>query len=191
VERFRGRANLALNEAGRGQAEATAFSLSDSDVAAMYTSPLRRALETADIISNHLGVFAQLLDGLIDIDYGSWQGISPADAAKQDPEHYTKWIERPQEVRFPGGESLREVRSRVMAAVEQLAAGHRDETVILVSHKVVCQVLLCALIGLDNSHFWQIGQDVSAINYFEFKDTATTVTLVNNTCHLKDLTAGK
>jgi len=191
VERFRGRADLALNDTGRKQAEAAASGLNGLSVAAIYTSPLRRALETANIISKHLSVSVQLSNSLIDIDYGSWQGLSPEDAVKQYPELYTKWIERPQEVRFPGGEGLGGVRSRVMGVVEQFAARHHGETVVLVSHKVVCQVLLYALLGLDDSHFWQIGQDVNAINSFEISDAMTTVTSVNDTCHLKALTAGR
>jgi len=78
----------------------------------------------------------------------------------------------------------------VLAAVEGLASKHVDQTVILVSHTVVCRVLMCAMLGLDNSHFWQVRQDVNAINIFELRDGAPLVVSVNDTCHLKNLSAG-
>ena len=189
VEKYRGRTHLALNETGRRQAEAVALSIKDLPIAAIYTSPLKRAVETANILSKYNGVPVQILGGLIDIDYGGWQGLSPKEVVKQDSELYTKWLERPHEVRFPDGESLGDIRSRVVAAVEELVPKHNNETVILVSHKVVGQVLICALLSLDDSHFWQLNQDVGSISIFEIKDTMATIILLNDNCHIKSLAA--
>lgn len=190
AEKYRGRAHLALNKIGRKQAEAIALSIKGLPIAAIYTSPLKRAVETANTMSKHTGVPVQILGGLIDIDYGGWQGISPEEAVKRDSELYTKWIEHPHEVRFPDGESLGDVRARAVASVAGLASKHNNETVVLVSHKVVGQVLICALLGLDDSHFWQIEQDVGAMSIFEMRDAATTIILLNDTCHLKGLADG-
>jgi phosphoserine phosphatase len=190
VERFRGRADLALDETGRRQAEAAALRLKGEQIAAIYSSPLKRTIETASIIARQLKLPVQPFEGLLDIDFGSWQGLSPEEASKQDSQLYKKWLEHPNEVRFPHGESLDIVRQRVVAGVEDVALKHEDQTVALVSHKVVCQVLMCAMIGLDNSHFWQVRQDVNAINIFELRDGSPLVMLVNDTCHLKNLAAG-
>ena len=190
VERFRGRADLSLDETGRKQAEAAALRLKGEKVAAIYSSPLKRTIETADILARQLKLTVQPFEGLIDINFGSWQGLSPEEASKQDSRLYRKWLEHPQEVRFPNGESLDIVRQRIVSGVEDVASKHNDQTVVLVSHKVVCQVLMCAMIGLDNSHFWQVRQDVNAINIFELRDSSPLVTLVNDTCHLKNLGTG-
>jgi broad specificity phosphatase PhoE len=190
VERFRGRADLSLDETGRRQAEAAALRLKGEKIAAIYSSPLKRTIETADILASQLKLLVQPFEGLLDIDFGSWQGLSPKEAAQQDSQLYQKWLERPHEVRFPQGESLDIVRRRVVSGVEDVASKHNDQAVVLVSHKVVCQVLMCAMIGLDNSHFWQVRQDVNAINIFELRDSAPLVMLVNDTCHLKNLAAG-
>lgn len=190
VERFRGRADLSLNETGVKQAEAAAASLRGQQVAAIYSSPLKRAIQTADAIALQLKLRVQPLEGLIDIDFGSFQGLSAEEARKKDNKLLIMWLEKPHLARFPKGESLDIVRRRVLAAVDGLAAKHKDQTVIMVSHKVVCQVLMCAMLGLDNSHFWQVRQDVNAINIFEMRDGASLVTLVNDTCHLKSLSAG-
>jgi len=190
VERFRGRADLVLDETGRRQAEAAALRLKGEQVAAIYSSPLKRALQTAEPIAKQLKLAVQPLEGLIDIDFGSWQGLSSEEATGQDSQLFQMWLERPHLVHFPKGESLEIVRQRVLGAVDELAARHKDQTVILVSHTVVCRVLMCAMLGLDDSHFWQVRQDVNAINIFELRDGAPLVMLVNDTCHLKNLAAG-
>jgi broad specificity phosphatase PhoE len=190
VERFRGRADLSLDETGRRQAEAAALRLKGEKIAAIYSSPLKRTIETASILARQLKLPVQPFEGLLDIDFGSWQGLSPEEAAQQDSQLYKKWLEHPDEVSFPNGESLDIVRQRVVSGVEDVASKHHDQTVVLVSHKVVCQVLMCAMIGLDNSHFWQVRQDVNAINIFELRDGAPLVMLVNDTCHLKNMAAG-
>lgn len=188
-ERFRGRADLSLNETGLRQAEAAALNMRGQEAAAIYSSPLKRALETAAVLGKQLNLPVTPLEGLIDIDFGEFQGLSADEAAQRDSDLVRRWIDCPHTVRFPGGESLEIVRQRVSAAVEEAAARHSGQAVILVSHKVVCQVLLCAMIGLDNSHFWQVQQDVCAINAFEVRDGVPTVSLVNDTCHLKSLAA--
>lgn len=190
MERFRGRADLSLDETGIKQAEAAAASLKGRQVAAIYSSPLKRAMQTAEAIAKVFRLPVQPLQGLIDMDFGEFQGLSAEEARKKDGQLLNMWLERPHLAKFPKGESLDIVRERVLAAVDELAARHVDQTVILVSHKVVCQVLMCAMLGLDNSHFWQVRQDVNAINIFEIRDGAPLVTLVNDTCHLKNLPAG-
>jgi len=126
-----------LDEMGRRQAEAAALRLKGEQVAAIYSSPLKRALQTAEPIAKQLKLSVQPWEGLIDIDFGSWQGLSSEEATGQDSQLFQMWLERPHLVRFPKGESLEIVRQRVLAAVDELAAKHVDQTVILVSHTVV------------------------------------------------------
>ena len=185
-ERFRGRAEIELNEFGLRQAEATAARLARWKVDTIYSSLLNRALATAEILSSpfHLKVIS--LPGIIDIDYGSWQGLSLREAQAQDGQLYQLWQQSPHLVSFPQGESLTQVRTRAAAAVDSLLTKHVGETIVLVSHKVVCKVLLCYFLGLDNSRFWQIEQDTAAINIVEFRDNVFVLKLLNDTCHLRN-----
>jgi broad specificity phosphatase PhoE len=121
------------------------------------------------------------------MDFGRWQGLPIADVKEKYPELFDLWRYRPEQLKIPDGESLEDVRKRVVATIDDLAAKHEDETVALVTHRVVCKVLLCHLLGLDNSHFWQIAQDATAINLFEMWDGRCTVRLINDTCHLRAL----
>lgn len=187
VERFRGRVDIDLDEVGIKQAEAAAERIAKLQAAAVYSSPLRRAMTTAEIIARRSNLEAKLLPGLIDIDFGDWQGLSPDEVAARNNELYSKWLGSPHLVEFPGGESLAMVRERASSAVDSLITQHPAETVILVSHKVVCQVLVLILLGLDNSHFWEITQDVCAINLFEVRNGVPSALFLNDTCHLKDV----
>lgn len=187
VERFRGRVDIELDAVGMKQAEAAANRISEWQVSAIYSSPLRRALTTAEILARQSGLEAKLLEGLVDIHYGTWQGLSPKEVITRDGDLYSKWLESPHMVKFPKGESLGEVRERVASAVDSVIAQHPKETVVLVSHKAVCQVLILILLGLDNSHFWEITQDVCAINLFEVRGNIPSALFINDTCHLKGL----
>jgi broad specificity phosphatase PhoE len=183
-ERFRGRVDLPLDDVGLAQAQAVAERLADRPIVAVYSSPLKRAVETAHPTAQQLGLPVQPLPGIIDIDYGDWQGLSPAEVARAYPDLYGRWLEKPQRVKFPNGESLRQVRLRGMAALKEVAICHEGRTVLLVAHQVVNKVLVCAMLGLDNSHFWRIRQDNACINVFEHRDGVFTAVRINDTCHV-------
>ena len=142
---------------------------------------------TAEPIADILGLTIQPLEGLIDIDYGAWQGLSTQEALEQDANLYQQWIQTPQNARFPDGEGLQDVRDRVETVIAKILSEHAGQTVILVSHVVVCRVFICTVLGLDNSHFWQIGQDVNAINTIGLRESKLVLNSLNDTCHLKGL----
>lgn len=183
-ERFRGREDIDLNETGIRQATATAERIAGLQASAIYSSPLRRAVATAEILARVAGLRVKLLDGLVDVDYGRWQGLSLQEVSEQYGQLYSQWLGSPHQVAFPGGESLQDVKERALGALEEVLAQHKDQIVVLVSHQVVCKVLLCSLLGLGNSHFWQVQQDVCAINVFEARNGGLIITLINDTCHL-------
>ena len=186
-ERFRGRVDIDLDETGLRQAEAVADKITRWEVKAIYSSPLKRSMTTAQIVVHRLGLEVQPLEGINDMDFGRWQGLSIAEVREQYPELFDLWRFSPERLKIPEGETLEQVRTRVAACVDEVAAKHDGETVALVSHRVVCKVLLCYLLGLDNSHFWQIAQDATAINVFEVWEGRFTLWLLNDTCHLRVL----
>ena len=187
VERFRGRVDIGLDEVGMKQAEVAAKRIREWPISAIYSSPLRRAMDTAEIIAAPLELNVQPMSGIIDIDYGSWQGLSTEQVVARDDTLYSQWIKSPYEGKFPGGESFAEVRERVASAIVDLIQQYPKETFVLVSHKVICQILILNLLGLDSSHFWQITQDVCAMNLFEVRGGIPSVLFLNDTCYLKGL----
>jgi broad specificity phosphatase PhoE len=187
VERFRGRADIALDEVGKKQAEAAANRIKGWPVSAIYSSPLRRALSTADIVGAALHLTVQPALGIIDIDFGEWQGLSAEDVSARNSRLYSQWVENPDKIKFPGGERFAEARKRVSRTVDDLILKHPKETIVLVSHKVICQILILSLLNLDSSHFWQIEQDVCAMNLFEVRGGIPSAFFINDTCHLNGL----
>jgi probable phosphoglycerate mutase len=121
------------------------------------------------------------------MDFGDWTGLTLEQAARKDGQLYKLWQKAPHRVRFPGGEGLAEVRERVEAGVALVRERHPQETVVLVSHKVVCKVLALVLLGWENSRFWQVEQDLTAISVFDFRWGQPSALLINDTCHLKGI----
>ena len=157
-EVFRGRIDIPLNERGLKQAELLGERLSGEDIIAVYSSPLRRALRTAEEVAKHHGLKVEVAEELVDLDYGEWQGLSHGTVREKYKELYEVWLKAPHLVRMPGGESLDDLRKRALGFVERVVEryGDREGAVVLVSHRVVNKVLICALLGLDNSHFWKV-----------------------------------
>ncbi len=187
--RFRGQMDVELDEFGLKQAEATGRYVADRwPVVAIYASRMSRAIKTAEAIARAHGLTAQPLAGLLDIHFGEWQGLSPDEAAQRDPDLYRAWRKAPHTLHFPGGETLGIVRERALAGLDEVVARHPEQTVALVSHAVVNRVLLCAVLGLGNEHFWRLQQDTCAVNVFDVdKDGTFTLVLMNDTCHLQGL----
>jgi broad specificity phosphatase PhoE len=185
VERFRGRADVPLNETGLVQAEATGRRVAaEWRPTAVYSSPLSRAVETAEAIAKHFDLPVQIHAGLSDIDYGQWQGLTPDEAKTLWPEIVDAWYNAPQLAFIPGGETLDEVRARGLTTVRELAARHEGQTIALVGHTVINRAILLAVLGLGTHRFWRLKQDTCAINVFETEGNDFTVVSLNDTCHL-------
>ena len=185
-EVFRGRIDIELNETGVKQAELLAEYLSEVEIDAIYSSPLKRALKTAEMMASHHNLDVEIAPGLIDFNYGEWQGLPHQEVRNKYKELYGEWTKNPHRVRMPAGESLNDVRKRVMGVVDDAIARY-EGTVVLVSHRVVNKVLICVLLGLDNSHFWNIKQDTGGITTFTYEDERFILTKHNDTSHLKPL----
>lgn len=185
VERFRGRVDVPLNEAGLAQAEAAGRRIAaEWRPAAVYSSPLSRATQTAEAIARPLNLPVEMAPGLVDIDYGQWQGRTPDEAREQWPQIVDRWYNRPPSVRIPGGETLAEVQARAMAAVRELSARHPGQTIVLVSHTVVNRAILLGVMGAGLDRFWELRQDNGAINVLEVEGERCTLVAMNDTCHL-------
>jgi probable phosphoglycerate mutase len=185
-ERFRGRADLVLTPEGVRQAEATAHRLRESwTPAAVYCSPLIRCRTTAEAIAKPFGLTPIPIPGLMDIDYGEWQGLSPQEVGRKWPEALATWYRAPHWAAVPGGESLQDVLTRAVAALREVTGRHPGVTVVLVGHDSVNRVILLHALDLPLSRYRRLGQDPCAINVIDFLDGDFTVQSVNETWHLR------
>jgi broad specificity phosphatase PhoE len=186
-EVFRGRTDVPLDETGLREAGSAGEYFRPIHIQAIYSSPLSRAWQTAQKIALIRPLPVEPLEGLIDMSFGAWEGHSLREVEETDGDRYRQWRDNPHRVKFPGGETLEEVRVRAMAALEKVIHQHPEQTSVLVSHRVVNKVLICGILGLDNSHFWQIRQDTTAINLIQYRKGNYVLSLLNETCHLKTL----
>jgi broad specificity phosphatase PhoE len=187
---FRGTVDIPLNDTGIEEARLAGEWLKGETIHAAYTSPLSRSRDTAEAICRHHGLAVADLGGLGDLNYGDWQGLPLSEVKVKYADLYRQWETAPHTVRFPQGETLDEVRARALAGVEEVVKRHPGQVVLLSAHRAVNKVLIAALIGLDNSHFWRIGQDTTAINRFRWTGAVWEILLVNDTCHLRGLARG-
>jgi alpha-ribazole phosphatase len=183
-EIFRGRADVPLNATGLRQAKLLAEYLKGEKIDAVYSSPLQRAVKTAEAIAARQGLDIKTVENINDIDYGEWQGLSLDEVKERYPELYQDWLDTPEQVRLPGGESLAEVRGRVMPFVDDAMMRCGEGKIVMVSHRVVHKVLTCALLGLDNDSFWNFRLDTGGITRFEFNGDRAVLVSHNDTSYL-------
>jgi broad specificity phosphatase PhoE len=183
---YRGRTDVNLDEVGIKQAELLGKHLSTWELEAIYSSPLKRALDTANIVARYQKIGVHVAEGLIDFNYGEWQSLPEQEVQRLYPTLHNEWHNNPHKVKMPGGENLEDVRRRAIEVVNDVLSKYQG-SVVLVSHRVVIKVLICSLLGLDNSHFWNINQDVGGITIFNYVDGRFVLTRHNDTSHLKEL----
>jgi len=186
AEVFRGRIDVELNQTGIRQAELLGQYLSKSKIEAVYSSPLKRALRTAEAIAGHHRLEVETTPALIDLDFGKWQGLPRTEVETKYKASYDDWMNHPERLKMPEGESLNAVTERVLGVVNEAAARHKG-TVVLVSHRVVNKVIICALLGLDNSHFWNIALDTCGLSTFTHQNGRFILNEHNNTSFLRPL----
>ena len=184
---FRGRIDIPLNEGGHREAEAIAEVLKDKNIHAIYTSPLRRSIETAQPTARFFHLDIVPVEGLIDISYGEWEGLTFNEVKEKYKDHYAQWEKRPDLVRFPHGETLDEVTERSFSAFKDIVEENPGQSILIIPHRVINKVVLCALLGLNNSHFWEIRQDTGCLNLIEYSNDRFVLSMMNDTCHLKGI----
>ena len=183
---FRGRTDVPLNETGLAQAQAVAARITQGwHPAALYASPIKRAMQTAQIIGERCQLTPIPYQAIIDIDFGQWTGL-PFDEVKQRwPEELDNWIAHPGETHIPGGESLAEMHLRARQALRELSVRHSGQIVILVGHTVINRVLIMETVDIADYYFWYIGQDTCALNLIRAEINGRYSLLsLNDTCHL-------
>jgi ribonuclease H / adenosylcobalamin/alpha-ribazole phosphatase len=183
--RYSGRADPPLTELGERQAAAAAARLATTDdVAAVVSSPLLRARQTAEPVADALGVPLTVHDGLIEADFGAWEGLTFAEANALDPDLHTRWL-TDTSVAPPGGETMDAVHRRVRRMRDQLIAEHGAATLVVVSHVTPIKALLRMALDAGPSLLHRLHLDVASLSVAEFyPDGPATVRLVNDTGHL-------
>ncbi len=155
VNRIQGWTDVPLNSQGVKQADKTARKLMKMRISAVYSSPLKRALKTAEKIAKKRSVELITIPDFVEVNQGLWEGLLVEEAKKQFPSLYEKWEKDPFNTSPPGGESIKSLAARVLPAYEKIKKTHENAFVCIVTHKVVMALILCSHKNIDAKHLMQ------------------------------------
>jgi len=180
-ERFRGRRDVELSDLGTRQAQTTALGIAArAQPAAIYSSPLRRCLQTAAAIGAACGgLTTMVLDDLNDLHYGDWEWHTHEEVRERWPELFERWFSAPHLVRFPQGESLQDLVARMGNVLRFVHEAHADETIVVVGHSSGNRALLLQALDQPLSAYWRLGQDPCSVSDIELLPRTATVRRFN------------
>lgn len=156
------------------------------DVEHIYTSPLTRTKKTAQAIANLLNKEVIVDDRLIEINHGDWSGKFIDEIETNHKEEFELWLNKPHEITFKNGESLKDVENRVKNFLTFIKTEYKNKTIIAVSHSVPIRVFYCAVLGVDLSHFWAFGCDNASYSILNLGEQDI-IQRLNISCHLGEL----
>jgi probable phosphoglycerate mutase len=176
---------IALSEKGVEQAEFAASRLASLAISAVYASPIERTTQTAQYIATRLGLPVLPLEGVMEADYGDWTGGKIAELAKTDEWRVVQVA--PSRARFPGGESIREMQARTVAALDAVVASHPNETVVVVSHADPIKSAIAHYAGTHLDLFQRVNVSPASITVLEFHAYGVMLVKCNDTGSLDEL----
>ena len=187
-DRFSGAAGVDLSEDGRWQAARLGSRLQRENVTAIYSSPLSRTMETAQIIAGRCGLAPVPVDGLREISHGHWEGLTRREVEERFHDEYVAWDEDPFTFAPEGAESGVAVLARALPAIREIVTKHRGERVLVVSHKATIRLLLSSLLGFDARGYRdRLDQAPACLNVIDFRDPVhPRLMLFNDTSHYSE-----
>lgn len=188
-DRFAGSTDVDLSDEGRGQAAALGRRLADDGIVAAYCSPMRRTVETANLITRACGLTPQPRDGLREISHGRWEELTRAEVEQRYAAEYASWELDPFTFAPEGGESGLSVLSRALPVIREIVVTHKDQNVLVVSHKATLRLILSSLLGFDARGYRdRLDQHPACLNIVDFKDPVRArLMLFNDVSHYHDM----
>jgi broad specificity phosphatase PhoE len=190
ARRYQGWQDTPLSESGRGQAEAVGRLLAGEQLAAVWSSPLGRARETASVIAAKQALSVREAAAFKEMRFGDWEGLTSAEVSARFPELYQSWRDTPHLVAVPGGETLGDVQKRVLAGLAELRTAHDGQTICLVAHGISARILILEALGLGLDRVWSLEIAPTGVSELEFRGDWAAVHRMNSLVHL-DRVAGR
>ncbi len=158
-----GKLDMGLSAKGHAQMARLAEALASVTIDAFYASPRRRALESVENLRGKPVVEPRLAE----IDFGELEGLTYDEVAERYPRIYEEWMRAPTEVHFPGGESFKQMRRRVLQAVSEIREARKEQTVAIVSHGGVNRILLAQALGVEASMIFRMEQSYAGVSVID------------------------
>lgn len=180
---FRGRLDVPLNDVGLAQAEGLAAALAGEPMVAVYSSPLRRAWDTARAVAGLHGLAPVVDEAFNNIDLGVWQGVEKTRVEREQPDLWRLWTTDPERLALPGGEALASVRERSHRRTLELVREHEGRRFAVVTHRSVLKLLGGALLGLGDP-FWKLYLDNAGYCVVAHENGRFVLLKWNESCHV-------
>lgn len=172
-----------LSAQGQVQAARIGEFLRDKRIAAIYASPLLRAVQTAEPSAAALALEIRTVEAVREVDFGEWEELSFAEVRERYREQWRRREADLYAVAPPGGESYRDLFARVVPAFHDLLARHADEMIAVFGHKSVNRIFLASALNMPVAHYRRIGQDPGAVNMISAHDGRIEILTINERCH--------
>ncbi len=182
--RIQGSSDINLNEEGLRQSSALASWFRQFKIDAVYSSPMRRAVETAERIAKNFNLEVKTLNGLRELNHGVLEGESSLEVWNRHGELLRRWIENPMNIKLPGGESIADLKERVSNAIDEILEKHRNDNVVVVGHHFTNLIIISIAIGLDLRNIWRLKQDESAVSLLLHNEFGWRLIYCNSLAHL-------
>lgn len=187
-DRFNGWSDVALTELGKCQAQSLGSYLKERPLAAIYSSPLKRCAETAQLASAPHDLSPTIVPELKELNYGVWDGMARVDIISRYSDAWAAWMQDPAAMAAPEGESGYDVLTRVIPSIKDLVTRHSGKEILVVAHKAVNRLFLCDILGIPPRDYRKrIGQSPCALNCVQWVADEPCVMLINGVTHYRSL----
>lgn len=186
ARRYMGRSEEPLAGDGRLQARRLARRLASMDLRALYSSPLRRTRETAEIIAQPHALDVEVAPDFNELDLSRWEGLTATEVESRDPEAWRTWCDDPARLRLPGIESFGRLRERVRRGLEALVRHHDESAVGVVTHDGIVRIAVLEGLGLSPGVYRSMPVDNTGLTTLEFASERVYLRALNDTGHLDD-----
>ncbi len=183
-KRFQGQMDITLNANGRCQAIALAKKLTNEHIDIVVSSDLKRASETAAIVMADRAVEIVCDGRLRELNFGTWEGMTYAEIQASDPQALATWEGDLMYIAPPGGETVSQFSSRVRSVLRAIQAKYTGQTILIVAHGGVLQLVLCTLLGLSAERFWQFRLQNASLSEVTLHPAGAIIQNVNDTSYL-------
>jgi len=180
-----GKQDSNLTEKGINDAKLLAKRLMEEHIDVIYSSTLKRAKDTAKIISDELYMPILYDDGLVELNYGEWEGLTIEEIRAKYPEELDNWFNRPHLAIFPMGEELQKAQERIVRTFNNIVNSNKDKNILIVGHSTMIKLLLLNLLDMNLSGYNRLKQSNCALNVIGIRRDEHVLLQYNDTCYIK------
>lgn len=186
IKKIQGTSDIELTPKGFKQAKKIANRLANEKIDLIYSSDLKRAYKTAEIIANKLKLKVNVSQALREINFGCWEGLTLSEIQNKYSNEYLLWMTEPHKLQISNAETLMIVKERTVKFIKEIINNSNDKNILVVSHGAAIKAFILGILNIDISHINKLVIDNVSLSIIEFRDYNPVLKLLNDTSHLKE-----